>query len=127
MQKTDQFISNGMAVQSTEIQDIELLTAEMFARQISDLSAHGMYYTAVHLQAPLIIKTLLCWANVTFLAKRANAFCAFRLQNIGGTHQLNKLCVWGGDLNGTIYYIRRFHAAAILKSKARLRWEETRK
>ncbi len=38
MQKTDKFKSNGMAVQLTEI-----LTAEMFARQISGLSAHGSH------------------------------------------------------------------------------------
>ncbi len=43
MQKTDQFIINGMAVQVTEIRDTELLTAEMFARQISGLSAHGTH------------------------------------------------------------------------------------
>ncbi len=48
MQKSDQFIINVMAVQS-EIQDIyrELLTAEMFARQISGLSAHGTHMSLV--------------------------------------------------------------------------------
>ncbi len=45
MQKTDQIIINGMAVQSTEVQDTEQLTAEMFARQISGLSAHGTHST----------------------------------------------------------------------------------
>ncbi len=33
--------------------------------------------------------------------------------------------IWADSLNQAL--IRRFHAAAILKSKARLRWEETRK
>ncbi len=42
MQKTDKFIINGMAVQS-EVRDTYLLTAEMFARQISGLSGHGMH------------------------------------------------------------------------------------
>ncbi len=43
MQKTDKFIHNEMAVQSTEIRDTYLLTAEMFSRQISGLSAHGSH------------------------------------------------------------------------------------
>ncbi len=42
MQKTDQFMINDMAVQS-EIRDTYLLTAEMFARQISGLSARGTH------------------------------------------------------------------------------------
>ncbi len=42
MQKTYTFIINGMAVQS-EVRDTYLLTAEMFARQISGLSGHGMH------------------------------------------------------------------------------------
>ncbi len=42
MQKTDKFINNDMAVQS-EIRDTYLPTAEMFARQILGLSAHGTH------------------------------------------------------------------------------------
>ncbi len=42
MQKTDKFINNDMAVQS-EIRHTYLLAAEMFARQISGLSAHGKH------------------------------------------------------------------------------------
>ncbi len=41
MQKTDKFINNDLAVKS-EIRDTHL-TAEMFARQISCLSAHGTH------------------------------------------------------------------------------------
>ncbi len=33
--------------------------------------------------------------------------CAFRLQNISGTHQLHKLC--GGNLNWTIHYIGNYN------------------
>ncbi len=42
MQKTDKFINNDLAVKS-EIRDTHLLTAEMFARQISGLSTHGTH------------------------------------------------------------------------------------
>ncbi len=52
MQKTDTFIINGMAVQSTEIWDTpNLLLKCLRGKSQVSLSTHG---TAVHLQAPLL-------------------------------------------------------------------------
>ncbi len=56
MQKTDTFIINGMAVQSTEIWDTpNLLLKCLRGKSQVSLSTHG---TAVHLQAPLLPVTL---------------------------------------------------------------------
>ncbi len=44
MQKTDKFIINGIGCSvDRDTGHIELLTAEMFARQISGPSTHGTY------------------------------------------------------------------------------------
>ncbi len=51
------------------------------------------------------IMTLLCWA--TLLVVKCIDCAAFRLQYIGGTYQLHKLC--GGNLNWTIHYIGNYN------------------
>ncbi len=65
LQKTDKFINNDMAVQS-EIRDTYRAT-EMFARQISGLSAHGTHSAYSRTPAGVYVCVCVCMHVYVYL------------------------------------------------------------
>ncbi len=114
MQKTDKFIINGMAVQS-EVRDTYLLTAEMFARQISGLSGHGMHSAYSCTPAGATYEFLL--GRQIFLAPKMAylhwMMGSTKLQTFGGRHWLTKYCgkkiLWKSMLATTNFWLLTFY------------------